>query len=99
MRETQREAETQAEGEAGSMQGAGRGTRSRVSKIRPWADHRAKPLGHRTGTALMNLFFFKYFIYLFMRDTQREAETGRGRSRLPARSQLWDLILDPGITP
>ena len=28
MRDIQREAETQAEGEAGSMQGAGRGTRS-----------------------------------------------------------------------
>ena len=33
MRETEREAETQVEGEARSMQGARRGTRSRVSRI------------------------------------------------------------------
>ena len=46
MRETQREAETQAEGEAGSMQGAQYGTGSRVSRITPWAKGRcstAKP--------------------------------------------------------
>ena len=36
----EREAETQAEGEAGSMQGARRGTQSQVSKIRPWAKGR-----------------------------------------------------------
>ena len=29
-----------------------------------------------------------------MRDTQREAETGRGRCRLHAGSPTWDLILD-----
>ena len=34
-----------------------------------------------------------------MRDTERERgrDIGRGRSRLPARSLMWDLILDPGI--
>ena len=36
MRDT--ETETQSEGEAGSMQGAQLGTRSRVSRIRPWAE-------------------------------------------------------------
>ena len=41
-----REAETQAEGEAGSMQGARHGTRSWVSRIRPWAEGRAKLLSH-----------------------------------------------------
>ena len=41
-----REAETQAEGEAGSMQGAQCGTRSQVSRIRPWAAGSAKPLSH-----------------------------------------------------
>ena len=46
MRDTQREAETQAEGEAGSMQGAGRGTRFRVSRITSWAEGGAKPLSH-----------------------------------------------------
>ena len=41
-------------------------------------------------------FIFKDFIYLFMRDTGREAETiGRGRSRLHAGSPTWDLI--PGF--
>ena len=43
----EREAETQAEGEAGSLQGAGRGTRSRVSRIMSRAEGGAKPLGHR----------------------------------------------------
>ena len=46
--ETQRkkEAETQAEGEAGSMQGARHGTWSRVSKITPRAEGSAKLLSH-----------------------------------------------------
>ena len=49
MRDTERgerETETQAEGEAGSMQGARSGTRSRVSRIRPWAEGSAKLLSH-----------------------------------------------------
>ena len=41
---TQRDAETQAEGEASSMQGARHGTRSQVSRITPWAAGGAKPL-------------------------------------------------------
>ena len=41
-----REAETQAEGEAGSMQEAQRETRSQVSRIMPWAEGGAKPLSH-----------------------------------------------------
>ncbi len=53
------------------------------------------------------MYFLK--IYLFMRDTARERERerkreaqrdiGRGRSRLPTGSPMWDLILDPRITP
>ena len=46
MRDTEREAETQAEGESGSMQGAGHGTRSQDSRITPWAEGGAKPLSH-----------------------------------------------------
>ena len=46
MRDTEREGKTQAEGEAGSMQGARRGTRSRVSRIRPWAKGSTKLLSH-----------------------------------------------------
>ena len=48
MRDTEREgagggAETQAEGEAGSMQRARRETRSRDPRITPWAEDSAKP--------------------------------------------------------
>ena len=43
----QRERQRQAEGEAGSMQGAQRGTWSRVSRITPQAEGGAKLLGHR----------------------------------------------------
>ena len=42
-----REAETQTEGEAGPMQGARRGTQSRVSRIMPQASGGAKPLSHQ----------------------------------------------------
>ena len=38
----EREAETQAEGEAGSMPGARRGTRSQDSRIVPWAKGRCQ---------------------------------------------------------
>ena len=55
-RERERGRETQAEGEAGSMQGAQRGTRSWVSRIRPWAEGGgAKPLSQR-GWPLLDLF-------------------------------------------
>ena len=43
---TEREKETQAEGEAGSVQGAQHGTRSRVSRITPQAEGGTKLLGH-----------------------------------------------------
>ncbi|XP_048964209.1 cotranscriptional regulator ARB2A isoform X20 [Canis lupus baileyi] len=44
--ESKIEAETQAEGEAGPMQGARRGTRSQVSRITPRAEGGTKPLNH-----------------------------------------------------
>ena len=37
--------------------------------------------------------FFKCFIYPW--ETQRERDIGRGRSRLPMGSHLWDLISGP----
>ena len=40
MRDPEREAETQAEGEAGSLQGAWCGTQSRDHRITPWAKGR-----------------------------------------------------------
>ena len=45
-RQRERGRDTQAEGEAGSMQGARCGTRSQVPRIRPWAEGGAKPLSH-----------------------------------------------------
>ena len=45
-RERETETETQAEGEAGSMQGARRGTQSRVPRITHQANGGAKPLVH-----------------------------------------------------
>ena len=45
-RERGRQSETQAEGEAGSMQGAGYGIGSSVFRIAPWAEGGAKPLSH-----------------------------------------------------
>ena len=41
-----RDTEAEAEEEAGSMQGARRGTRSQDPRITPWAEGSAKPLSH-----------------------------------------------------
>ena len=51
MRDTERE----AEGEAGSTQGARRGTRTRVSRIRPQAEGGATPLSHPSCPCQTNL--------------------------------------------
>ena len=61
MRDPEREAETQAEGEADSMQGAGCGTRSRDTGLRPWAEGRhstAEPLGHPAPPSPPTSFIF-----------------------------------------
>ena len=55
MRDTEREAEAQAEGEAGSTQVSQRGTRFWVSRIMPWAEGGAKPLSH-PGSAVPKQF-------------------------------------------
>ena len=55
MRDTEREAEAQAEGEAGSTQGARHGTLSWVSRIRPWAEGSAKLLNHPALVFLLHL--------------------------------------------
>ena len=44
-------------------------------------------------------FLSKYFINSFMRDTHREADIDRGKSRLPAGSLMWDSIPGPGSCP
>ena len=55
-REKEREAETQAEGEVGSMQGVWHGSRSQVSRIRPWDKGGAKLLRHRGCPVVFPLF-------------------------------------------
>ena len=41
----------------------------------------------------------KDFIYSFMRHTERDRDIGRGRSRLPVGSPMWDSVPGPGIMP
>ena len=68
-----------------------------ASRNAPW-----KP-GFKACGAPMSLgfLFFVFYIFfnLFMRDTERGRNLGRGRGRLPARSLMWDLILVPRIMP
>ena len=71
MRETEREAETQAEGEAGSTQGAGHGTRSWVSQ-----DH-ALGWRQRQTTGPPGLPYL--FIYWRERENEK-AHRGQGRA-------------------
>ena len=62
-----------------------------ITKVKKYLDNNTLTLGY------FNLaLFFKRF-YLFMIDTERERgrDTGRGSSRLHARSPMWDLI--PGL--
>ena len=63
-----------------------------VSRIRPWAEGGTKPLSH-PGCP-------KDFIYLFMRDTERERQRHRQREKqAPCREPTWDLIPGPRIMP
>ena len=72
---TEREVETQAEGEAGYMHGdpdVGFDPGSPGSRPGPKAG--VKPLRHPGIPFLifLSFFFFKDFIYVFMRDTERQ---------------------------
>ena len=49
-------------------------------------------------SALPGPRFLKNILFIYSSDTQRESDTGRGRSRLPPRSPMWDSIPDSGIT-
>ena len=55
MRDREREAETQAEGEAGSLQGVQHGTQSWVSRIRPRAKGRCQTPEPPTGVSTPTL--------------------------------------------
>ena len=91
-RDREREAETQAEGKARSMQGAQCGTRSWVSGITPWTEGGAKLLSH-PGCPLFFVFFKILFIY--SRETQRKSQRHRQREKqAPCREP--DVGLDPG---
>ena len=39
--------------------------------------------------------FFKKKKFIYERDRERGRDTGRGRSRLPVGSLMWDSILGP----
>ena len=51
--------------------------------------------------SLYSTFISFKILFIDSWETQRERgrDTGRGRTRLPARSSMWDSILDPEITP
>ena len=71
--------------------GARRELRSWVSRIAPWAKGRRQTAAPPRDPLL---FFFKDFVYLFMRDRERGRDTGRERSGLHAGSPVWwDSIL------
>ena len=61
MRDIEREREKEAEGEAGSMQGAQCGTRSWVSRILLWAEGSAKPLSH-LGCPRTDIFIWIFLL-------------------------------------
>ena len=92
MRDTQREAETQVEGEAGSMQGTRRGTWSRVSGITSWAEGSVKPLSH---LGCPSFFLFKDFIYFRETAWARGAEGERDSQADSTPSAEPDRGLDP----
>ena len=54
-----------------------------------------------TNAVVLKFTSFKRFIYLFIYLWHRREsrDKGRGRSRLPAKSSIWDSILDHGTTP
>ena len=66
------------------------------------------PLDELTPLSLYSdLLYFSWLMFLkdlfiYSWETEREKEkgrdTGKGRSRLPARSRMWDSIPDPRIT-
>ena len=40
----------------------------------------------------LQIIFFKIYLFIYLWDTQRKGERGRGRSRLHAGSPTWDSI-------
>ena len=77
---------------AGSLHG----TRSWITRIRPWAQGGAKPLSCWGCPALYNFLFFFFKIYfIFIYDRHRERQRHRRREKqAPCREP--DAGLDPG---
>ena len=98
----EREAETQAEGETGSMQAPRCGTWSRDPGITPWAEgrcltaelhrHPEKQVFFYFASWLYGVFFFKDLIYLFMRGTKRGRDIKEGE-QVPCEKP--DMGIDP----
>ena len=86
MRDTERkEAETQAEGEAGSMPGAWDGTWSQVSRIRPGAEGGAKLLSHPGRpklSALKQLFYIVHISMVLLGNSSNPQDVKKGYSHL-----------------
>ena len=55
-----------------------------------------KCLAHRWG---YYFFFLRFYLFTYEKHRERGRDIGRGRSRLPTKSPMWDSIADPGITP
>ena len=66
----------------------------RIGRVSIWAHMKVGGISiPRTTTGPLAVSFFKYFIYLFMRDTQREAETWADREAgFPQGAPMWDSI-------
>ena len=79
MRDRGRMAGTQAEGEAGSLQGAWCRTQSQGPGIMTWAKGR-----HSTTEPPREPFFFFFFMIITERERERGIDIGRERSRLHA---------------
>ena len=90
-REGEREAETQAEGEAGSMQGARHGTRSRVSRIAPWAKGRRQTSVPPRDPLSLSIILKTYYVIFFFNLEFWAAPVALGR--LQPRVGSWR----PGI--
>ena len=45
------------------------------------------------------LFFKRFYVFLHERHRKRGRDTGRGKSRFPAGTRMWDSIRTPGSRP
>ena len=90
-RHTQREAETQAEGEAGSMQGLQGGTRSQDSRIMPWAEVGANLLSH-PGCPYSPIFWGKNKPHMPRSDIFQEK-----KSESPIQDPKWHKHLENAL--